>query len=589
MRQFKSCIEIRGDSVDDLKYIYKYLLKFPKELITTILLVVVETVFELIIPFLMKDIIDEGITNGDMNQILISGALIIGCAIVSLITGHFYSRFNAKLITNFSYSLREDAFTKIQTYSFANLDHFKTESLVTRVTNDVTILQNTCGTIRPICRAPLMMLMGVGLSFAMAPKIAWIFIVFIPFLAVILFFIVKKTAKQYSVLQENVDGLNQIVRENVTAIRTVKAYVREEHEEMKFNEANTKVVKTTKHTFHIAQLNQPSVQFVLYGITVLILAFGSRLVHNNELKVGSLSALLSYILQVVNSLMMISNVFLMINRGFASCKRLREVLEEEPDIKSSDKSYKVLDGSIDFNHVYFKYNKAASEYALEDIELHIKKGETIGILGGTGSAKSTLISLIARLYDVTEGSLCIDNKDVRDYDLVNLRDSIAVVLQNNVLFSGSVRDNLRYGDDNASDEEMLEACRIACADEFITRLPSGLDYDLGQGGVNLSGGQKQRLCIARALLKKPKVLILDDSTSACDMETERKIVSGIRKLEGVTSIIIAQRISSVDKANRIIILDDGKINDIGTHDELLTRNKIYQDLYKAQVGGKQNG
>lgn len=575
--------------MDDLKYIYKYLLKFPKELITTIILVVVETVFELIIPFLMKDIIDEGITNGDMNQILISGALIIGCAIVSLITGHFYSRFNARLITNFSYSLREDAFTKIQTYSFANLDHFKTESLVTRVTNDVTILQNTCGTIRPICRAPLMMLMGVGLSFAMAPKIAWIFIVFIPFLAVILFFIVKKTAKQYSVLQENIDGLNQIVRENVTAIRTVKAYVREEHEEMKFNEANTKVVKTTKHTFHIAQLNQPSFQFVLYGITVLILAFGSRLVHNNELKVGSLSALLSYILQVVNSLMMISNVFLMINRGFASCKRLREVLEEEPDIKSSDKSYKVLDGSIDFNHVYFKYNKAASEYVLEDIELHIKKGETIGILGGTGSAKSTLISLIARLYDVTEGSLCIDNKDVRDYDLVNLRDSIAVVLQNNVLFSGSVRDNLRYGDDNASDEEMLEACRIACADEFITQLPSGLDYDLGQGGVNLSGGQKQRLCIARALLKKPKVLILDDSTSACDMETERKIVSGIRKLEGVTSIIIAQRISSVDKANRIIILDDGKINDIGTHDELLTHNKIYQDLYKAQVGGKQNG
>lgn len=570
------------------KFIFKYLSRFKKELIIAVLLVVVETAFELIIPFLMKDIIDKGIEEENMRQIVFSGGLIIGCAVISLITGNIYSRANAKLVTSFAFAIREDVFTKIQTYSFSNLDHFKTESLVTRVTNDCTIMQNTlAGSLRPVCRAPLMLLMGVGLSFAMAPKIAWIFVVCVPVLAVILFLVVRYTSSKYSLIQSNVDGLNQIVRENVQAIRTVKAYVREDYEIKKFDNANKNVQTTIKSTFRISQLNQPSFQFVLYGITVLILAFGSRLVHNNELKVGSLSALLSYILQVVNSLMMVSNIFLLLNRSFASSKRLDEILEEEPDIVSSGANYIVSQGKIDFNNVSFKYKADALENVLSNIDLHIKPGETIGILGGTGSAKSTLVSLISRLYDVTEGELLIDDKNVKDYDLVNLRDSIAIVLQNNVLFSGTIRDNLKWGNPDATDEEMMEACKIACADEFVVRMPGGLDYDLGQGGVNLSGGQKQRLCIARALLKKPHVLILDDSTSACDMETERKIVSGIQSLQGVTCIIIAQRITSVINANRIVILDDGRIVDIGNHDELLKTSHIYQDLYDVQMGGRE--
>lgn len=572
----------------DLIRVLSKLKLFKKELITTILLVVVETFFELIIPFLMKDIIDKGISEGNMNQIYISGSLIIACAIISLITGHFYAQSNARLVTNFSYKLREDAYKKIQEFSFSNLDQFHTTSLVTRVTNDITIIQNTlAGGLRPICRSPLMLIMGIGLSFAMAPKIAWIFVVFVPVLALILFLIVRKTAPQYHYLQKNVDFLNNIVRENVTAIRTVKSYVREDYEEAKFNEANTKVMKTIKHTFRIAQLNQPAFQFVMYTITVLFLGLGSKLVFNNELKVGSLSALLSYIMQVINSLMMISNTFLLMNRSFASCKRLCEIFDVVIDIKSCENPImEIKHGNIDFNDVYFKYKAGTGDYVLSDINLHIKAGESIGILGGTGSSKSTLVSLILRLYDTTKGSVCIDGIDVKNYDLIVLRDSISIVLQNNVLFSGTIRDNLKWGNPDATDEMILNACHIACVDEFLDRI-GGLDYDLGQGGVNVSGGQKQRLCIARALLKNPKIIIFDDSTSACDMQTERKIMSGIRSLENVTSIVIGQRISSVMDANRIIILDEGKIVSIGNHDELLKTSSIYKELYDAQIGGKE--
>ncbi|MDE7384361.1 MAG: ABC transporter ATP-binding protein/permease [Anaeroplasmataceae bacterium] len=571
----------------DLRFILKYLGKFKKDLFLATFFVVVETIFELFIPFLMKDIIDEGIHEGDMKQILISGGLIIGCALFSLITGHFYAKYNARLVTNYSYTLRQEVFQKIQEYSFSNLDHFQTASLVTRVTNDVTVMQNTLvGGIRPLFRSPLLLIMGIALSFVMAPKLAWIFIAAIPVLGSILFLIIWKTAPKYNVLQKNIDDLNRVVRENVSGIRTVKSFVREDHEIEKFAQANTTVMETTRNTFKIAQLNQPSFQLVMYGVTVLVLGLGAILVHNAEVRVGSLSAILSYVSQIVNSLMLLSNVFLLLNRSFASSKRLKEILIEEPSIQSNDKALKTItNGDIEFKDVYFKYHEQSEEFILTNINLKINKGESVGILGGTGSAKSTLVSLILRLYDTTEGQVILDGNNVKDYDLKILRDSISIVLQNNVLFSGTIKENLLWGNPNASERELEEVCKLACADEFISRLPGGLEYDLGQGGVNVSGGQKQRLCIARALLKNPKVIIFDDSTSACDMETERKIMSSIRSLKDVTNIVIAQRISSVMSADKIIILDNGQIVDVGTHAQLLNKSAIYKELYEQQLGG----
>ena len=571
----------------DLRFILKYLFRFKKDLFFAVFFVVIETIFELFIPFFMKDIIDKGIEEQDMKQILISGGLIIGCALLSLITGHFYAKYNARLVTNFSYTLRQEVFQKVQEYSFSNLDHFQTASLVTRLTNDVMVMQNTLvGGIRPLSRSPMLLLMGIGLSFVMAPQLAWIFIAAIPVLGGILFLIVWKTAPKYSILQNNIDDLNRVVREDVSAIRTVKSYVREEYEIQKFDKANKTVMETTKKTFKIAQLNQPSFQLVMYGVTVLILGLGSIMVHNADLRVGSLSALLSYVLQIVNSLILLSNVFLLLNRSFASSKRLKEVLIEEPSIQSKENGIQeITEGKIEFKNVFFKYHEQSEEYILTDINLEIAKGESVGILGGTGSGKSTLVSLILRLYDVIEGQILLGSNDVKEYDLKALRDSVSIVLQNNVLFSGTIKDNLLWGNPNASIEEINEVCRLACVDEFLSILPGGLEYDLGQGGVNVSGGQKQRLCIARALLKNPKVIIFDDSTSACDMETERKIMSAIKGLKGVTNIVIAQRISSVMDADKIIILDNGKIVDIGTHDDLLKNSSIYQELYHQQLGG----
>ena len=570
----------------DLKSILKYLMYDKKNFIITTLLIIVETSFELIIPFLMKDIINNGVEKGDMNQILISGLLIIGCAIISLITGHLYSIFMGKTVSNYSYNLRQDLYEHIQTYSFANLDKFDTTSLVTRLTNDCQIMQNTIlGSIRPLFRSPIMLGMGVGLSFAIAPSIAWIFVCAVPVLALILFLIIKFTAPKYSKIQKNVDDLNLVVRENVVSIRTVKSYVRENFEIEKFNSANENVRNTTESTFKIAVLNTPCFQLSMYAVTTLLLSFGAIQVHNNTLEVGSLSALLSYVLQVMNSIMMISNVFLLMNRSFASASRINELLKE----KNSMKEYNHLlveNGDIKFNNVSFKYKETSEEYVLENINLHFPKGSSIGIMGGTGSAKSTLVSLILRLYDVTKGEIFIDDKNVKDYDLKNLRDSISIVLQNNVLFSGSVKENLLWGNENANDEEIKKALELSCSDEFIDRLPGGLDYDLGQGGVNVSGGQRQRLCIARALLKKPKIMIFDDSTSACDMETERKILKGIRSLKDTTNIIIGQRVTSVMDCDQIVILDDGKIDAIGRHEELKETCEIYKELCSVQLGSE---
>lgn len=570
----------------DLRKVLKYLLNDKKNFILATLLIVVETAFELVIPFFMKDIINKGVLESDMTQILISGLYIVGCAIISLITGHLYSIFIGKLVSNYSYNLREDLYKKIQEFSFSNLDNFETTSLVTRVTNDAQIMQNTLlGSIRPLFRSPIMLLMGVGLSFAMAPKIAWIFVAVIPFLVLTMVLIIKHTAPKYNVIQNDVDNLNLVVRENVTAIRTVKAFVREDYEIMKFNEANKNVATTTKNTFKIASLNTPAFQLSMYTVTTLLLAFGAIMVHNNTLLVGSLSALLSYVLQVMNSIMMISNVFLLINRAFASAKRINEILEEKPTITSTSTKC-VEKGDIEFKNVSFKYKESSEEMVLSNVNLKIPQGTSVGIMGGTGSSKSTLVSLILRLYDVTKGEILIDGINVKDYDLKNLRDSISIVLQNNVLFSGSIRDNLLWGNKNATDEEINKALEISCSNEFVEYLPNGLDYDLGQGGVNVSGGQRQRLCIARALLKNPKIIIFDDSTSACDMETERKILKGIRALNNVTNIIIGQRVTSVKDADQIIILDDGKISDVGTHEELYEHSQIYKDLCDVQLGGK---
>lgn len=572
----------------DLKAILKYLMKDKKNFIITTLLIIVETSFELVIPFLMKDIINEGVNKSDMKQILISGLLIIACAVISFITGHLYSIFMGKVVSNFTYNLRKDLYNKIQTYSFSNLDNFETTSLITRVTNDCQIMQNTIlGSIRPLFRSPIMLGLGVGLSFALAPSIAWVFICAIPVLALIMFLIIRYTAPKYNKIQQNIDNLNLVVRENVVSIRTIKAYVREDYEIEKFNTSNENVKDITTKTFKIAVLNTPSFQLSMYAVTTLLLALGAIQVHNNTLEVGSLSALLSYVLQVMNSIMMISNVFLLMNRSFASATRINELLKEEPTIKQTS-SLKVEGSDIKFDHVYFKYKETSEEYVLEDISLHFPVGSSIGIMGGTGSGKSTLVSLILRLYDVSKGSIKINDIDVKEYDLVSLRDSVSIVLQNNVLFSGSVLDNLLWGDKNATEEEINKALELSCSDEFISRLPGGLNYDLGQGGVNVSGGQRQRLCIARALLKKPKIMIFDDSTSACDMETERKILKGIRSLKETTNIIIGQRVNSVKDCDQIIILDDGKVNAIGTHEQLLKTNPIYQELCAVQLGSDEH-
>ncbi len=570
----------------DLKSVLKYLLKDKINLTFAILFIIVETAFELIIPFLMKDIINKGVLESDMHQILLSGIIIIACALVSLITGHLYSIFMGKVISNYSYNLRNDLYKSVQQFSFANLDHFETSSLVTRVTNDVQIMQNTIlGSIRPIFRAPVMLGMGVGLSFAIAPGIAWIFVLAIPVLILILFFIIKYTAPKYSIIQNNVDNLNLVVRENIVAIRTVKAFTKEDDEVSKFNNSNENIKQSTTKTYRIAVLNTPAFQLSMYAVTTLMLAFGAVMCHKNTLKVGDLSALLSYVLQVLNSVMMISNMFLLMNRSFASAKRINEVLVEKPTITSNSQDT-VTDNHIEFKNVYFKYKETSEEYVLSDINLDIKPNQSIGIIGGTGSSKSTLVSLILRLYDVSKGEVLIGGKNVKDYDLKKLRDSISIVLQNNVLFTGTVKENLLWGNKNASDEEIKRVLDISCASEFIDRLPGGLDYDLGQGGVNVSGGQRQRLCIARALLKNPKIIIFDDSTSACDMETERKILSGIRSLNDITNIIIAQRIVSVKDCDQIIVLNDGHVDMVGNHDFLYDNNEIYKELCDVQLGGK---
>lgn len=571
--------------------IFSYLKPYRKQTILAVLCIAIEAVFELIIPFLMADIVDVGVKSGDTAYIFTRGAMMGVCALLALLFGAGSARFAAVCGQGLGAELRKEEYRKIQAFSFANTDRFQTSSLVTRLTSDVTAVQNAVATgLRPAVRSPIMMVMALGLSFRMSPRLAVVFLVAAPLLGVLLWQIVSRVRPMYGRMQGAMDQVNRIIQENLTAIRVVKACVRGSYEVEKFEEVNRNLRDTTERAFRLAALNMPAMQLVMYGTILSILWFGGRLTMVGGMEVGDLTGFLSYVLQVLNSLMMLSSVFLMLTRSLASCRRILEVMDEKIDITETpgvtDPDARVERGEIVFDDVSFRYREGEGENVLDHVSFRIEAGQTVGILGQTGSAKSTLVQLIPRLYDVTGGAVYVDGRNVKEYPLEHLRDAIAMVLQKNTLFSGTVRDNLRWGNDHATDEEIDAACRIACVDEFLDRLQNGYDTELGQGGVNVSGGQKQRLCIARAVLKNPKVLILDDSTSAVDTATEAKIRRGLAGgLPGATKIIIAQRVTSVQDADQILILEDGKISAVGTHESLMASNPFYQGLYHSQQKG----
>lgn len=576
----------------DMKRLFGYMGPYKKDMILGALFVMIETGFELFIPIMISNLIDIGVANHDVNYIYVKGVQMALLALGALVTGLLYAHFSAKASYGWGAEIRKAEYARVQQYAFSNLDHFVTSSLITRMTTDVNVLQNMIiSGFRPITRGPSLLIMGIGLSFWMNPKLAFVFIVCTPILGIILFLIVRKVAPMYTRLQSIMDRLNQVVQEGLTAIRAVKAFVRDEYEEDKFEEVNRDMAKSSETTFHYAVLNLPAFQAVMYTTIVLILWFGGNMILNSELAVGNLTGFLSYVMQVINSLMMLANVFLLLTRSLASAHRIAEILDEDIVLTSPENGEKkVKDGSIDFENVSFKYREDAREYALENVNLHIPAGQTIGVIGTTGSAKTTLVQLISRLYDATTGVVRVGGVNVHDYDLSVLRDSVNITLQKNVLFSGTVRENLKWGNPFADDETIWKACRAACADEFLNRMPKGLDTMLEQGGNNLSGGQKQRLCIARALLGNAKILIFDDSTSAVDTATEKKIRKALADYKDVTKIIIAQRITSVMNTDQIVILDNGKVHRVGTHKELLANDPIYQEIYASQMkGGNDDG
>lgn len=570
-----------------LRSLIPYMDKYRKYLFISCFCVIAETVFELVIPLLMADIIDVGVANGDTGYIINRGIIMIICALIALVLGNMYAKYAAMAGQGFGSELRRAEFMKVQDFSFKNTDHFSGSSLITRLTSDITILQNAiCNSIRPIVRSPVMLLMALFLTFSINAKLAAVFLIATPILAVGLFFIVNKVGPLYRLMQSSIDQVNTVVQENLNAIRAVKAYVREEYEEEKFSKINEQLKVNSERSFRTSVWNMPLFQFVMYGTIVCIIYFGGQMIFANEMKVGELTGFLSYVLQILNSLMLISNVFLMVTRSIASAERIMEVLDEVPDIRdSSNASLKVQSGRVEFKNVYFKYKEEAEEYVLSDINLTIPAGSTVGILGSTGAAKTSLVQLIPRLYDVSKGEVLVDGHNVKDYSVEHIRDAVGMVLQKNTLFSGTIRENLCWGNEHASDDEIKWACKIACADEFVQQFPDGYETMIDQGGVNVSGGQKQRLCIARALLKRPKVLILDDSTSAVDTATEASIQEGLASLKDTTKIIIAQRVTSVQNADQIVIIDDGKIHAIGTHEQLLKEDSIYQDIYYSQMEG----
>ncbi len=571
-----------------LRKLFSYMKQYTIYAYLAMACVMVECVFELVIPLIMADMVDVGVANADRAYIFQKGGLMVFCALLALVLGMGSAKFSAMCGQGLGANLREAEYRKLQSFSFSNIDHFRISSLVTRLTSDVTVIQNSVSTgIRPVCRAPVMMVMAVGASFVIDRELAVVFLVALPVLGTMLFWIVSHVRPLYTRMQTAIDLVNRIVQENLTAIRVVKAYVREDYEKAKFAEVNGNLQGQSERAFKLSALNMPAMQLVMYSTILAILWFGGGRVGMGDLQVGELTGFLSYVLQVLNSLMMISNVFMMLTRSMASGRRILEVMDEPVEITDEQaRPIEVKRGDIRFEHVYFKYRANAEEYVLSDINLDIKAGQTVGIIGQTGAAKTTLVQLIPRLYEASRGCVYVDGVPVQEYPLEGLRDAVAMVLQKNTLFSGTLRDNLRWGKEDATQEEIEEACSIACVDEFIDRLENGYDTEMGQGGVNVSGGQKQRLCIARAILKSPKVLILDDSTSAVDTATEEKIRRALQeKLPEMTKIIIAQRISSVQHADQIVILDNGRIDQVGTHGQLLAENRIYQEIYRSQQEG----
>ena len=573
-----------------LKKLASYIKEYKKDSILTPIFVVLEVVMEVIIPLLMARIIDVGIQNGDVHYILEMGVLLIVSAILSLTFGMLSGRFAAKASAGYAKNLRKAMFHKIQDYSFENIDKFSTSSLVTRMTTDVTNVQMAFQMIiRILVRGPIMMIFALLMVMSISMKLSAVFFVAIPVLGSILFYIAIKAHPNFERVFKKYDKLNRVVQENVSAIRVVKAYVRESFEEKKFKEVNDEVYENFKKAEKIVAFNGPVVQFTIYTCILLISWIGTQLIVGGEMGTGQLSSIITYAWQILASLMMLSFVFVMIIMAQSSAERIIEVIEEDPTIKDKENPVtEVKDGSIRFENVSFRYSDEQEDdkFALENINLDIKAGETIGIIGGTGSSKSTLVQLIPRLYDVTKGSIKVGGIDVKDYEIHALRDAVAMVLQKNVLFSGTIAENLRWGDKEADQEELEEACKLAQADGFIKEFPSKYETVLDQGGTNVSGGQKQRICIARAMLKKPKILILDDSTSAVDTKTDALIRKAFREeIPNTTKIIIAQRVSSIEDADKIIVLNEGKIDGIGTSEELLKTNEIYREVYESQMKG----
>ena len=573
--------------MNDLRLIFRYGKPYRRDLWAAAGLIFIECIFEMVIPVLMSTLVDEGVPSHNMAIILRQGGLMALCAVLALITGLLYARYAARFANGFAAELRLAEYAAVQKFDFANLDHFSSASLVTRMTTDATVLLNAINAgLRPFVRSPVMLAMGLGMAFLLSPKLTIVFLITTPILTILLTLIVRKVGPLYGRQQSAVDHLNSRIQESLTAIRAIKAFVRGDYENEQFNAVNTELSDASTETFRYAVLNLPAFQTIMYTAIVCIMWFGGRFILQGDMSVGQLTAFLSYVLQVLNSVMMFSGAFLQMTRSLASARRIREVLTEQPDLANAAEPVDTVpNGQIDFEGVSFKYNAAAQKSALSDITLHIPAGATVGIIGGTGSAKTTLVQLIPRLYDATEGTVKVGGRDVRDYDLTALRDAVGIVLQKNLLFSGTIRDNLKWGNPDAAEEQLWAACRAAHADEFLDRMPDGLDTDLGQGGVNVSGGQKQRLCIARTLLKHPKVLIFDDSTSAVDTATESGIRRALAELTDVTKLIIAQRISSVQSADLIVILEDGRLHAVGTHAELLAKDTIYQEIYYSQMKG----
>lgn len=576
-----------------IKRLSQCIREYKRDALLSPVFVCFEVVMEVLIPYLMSKIIDNGIESGDMDYILRIGVVLIVCALLSLVSGACSGYFAANASAGFARNVRHDMYYSIQDYAFENIDKFSTSGLVTRLTTDVTNLQNAFQMIIRICvRAPAMLFFALFMAFRLNGRLALVFLAAAPILVLGLATIIHFAYPNFQKMFKCYDRLNSVVQENVTAIRAVKAYVREEHETEKFKHASGEIYRYNKTAEKILAFNSPLMQFCMYGCMLGLSWFGARFIVAGDMETGPLMSLFTYTMQILMSLMMISMIFVMITMSRASAERIAEVLGEEGRLKNSAQPLKtVKDGSIEFDHVDFSYADDAEEKCLGDICLSIRSGETVGIIGGTGSAKSTLVQLIPRLYDVTGGSVRVGGRDVREYDIETLRNEVAMVLQKNVLFSGTIKENLRWGNAGASDEELVRACRQAQADEFIRAFPDGYDTMIEQGGTNVSGGQRQRLCIARALLKKPKILILDDSTSAVDTKTDALIRRAFREeIPDTTKLIIAQRISSVEHADKIIVLENGRIDGFGTPDEMLATNHIYQEVYRSQVkGGASDG